>query len=71
MQDDKVNYVGKGWANDYGINLQLNLEDLKKLPVDAYGCIKIYVGKRKEADPKSKATHYAKESKPIEKNPFD
>lgn len=66
-QTQKDNYVGTGWENQYGINVSLNLEKLKALPVDAYGNIKVYVGKRKEVDAKSKATHWCKESKPFEK----
>lgn len=61
---EKENYVGTGWQNDYGVNISLNLEKLKQLPVDNYGNIKLFVGKRKEVDAKSKATHWIKESKP-------
>lgn len=68
-QTQKDNYVGTGWENQYGINVSLNLEKLKALPVDNYGNIKVYVGKRKEVDAKSKATHWVKESKPFEKKP--
>lgn len=67
MENQKDNYVGTGWENQYGINVSLNIEKLKLLPVDAYGNIKVYVGKRKEIDEKSKATHWAKESKPFDK----
>jgi len=66
-QTQKDNYLGTGWENQYGINVSLNLEKLKALPVDNYGNIKVYVGKRKEVDAKSKATHWVKESKPFEK----
>lgn len=65
--ETKEVYLGSAWQNDYGINVSLNLEKLKQLPVDNWGNIKIYVGKRKSVDEKSKATHWVKESKPFEK----
>ncbi len=64
---EKDNYVGTGWENQYGINVSINLEKIKQLTPDAYGNVKVYVGKRKEVDAKSKATHWVKESKPFEK----
>ena len=68
MENQKQdNYVGTAWENQYGINVSLNLEKLKAMPVDAYGNVKVYVGKRKEIDTKSKATHWVKESKPFVK----
>lgn len=66
MEKDK--YVGKGWENKYGISVQVNLKELQSLPVDNYGNVRIYVGKRKSPDEKSKATHWVKEQKPFEKN---
>lgn len=65
MEQEKDNYVGTAWENQYGINVSINLEKIKQLPVDNYGNVKIYVGKRKEVDAKSKATHWVKESKPF------
>lgn len=62
MENQKDNYIGNAWQNQYGINASLNLEKIKQLPVDNYGNVKVYIGKRKEVDPKSKATHYVKES---------
>lgn len=55
------NYVGSGWEKKFDnggsiINLSLRLEDLNKLPVDKYGCIKLTVGSRQSAST-SKATH--------------
>lgn len=58
METEK--YVGKGWKNDYGIKVQLKKEDLLDLPTNAYGDIEVFVGQRKEVDPKSKATHWVK-----------
>lgn len=58
METEK--YVGKGWKNDYGIKVQLKKEDLLNLPTNAYGDIEVFVGQRKEVDPKSKATHWVK-----------
>ena len=58
MENEK--YVGKGWKNDYGIKVQLKKEDLLDLPTNAYGDIEVFVGQRKEVDPKSKATHWVK-----------
>jgi hypothetical protein len=58
MENEK--YVGKGWKNDYGIKVQLKKEDLLNLPTNAYGDIEVFVGQRKEVDPKSRATHWVK-----------
>ena len=66
MEQD--NYVGTGWENQYGINVSINLEKIKALTPDAYGNVKVYVGKRKSPDEKSKATHWVKESKPFVKS---
>lgn len=65
--EQKDNYVGTGWENQYGINVSLNLEKIKALTPDAYGNVKVYVGKRKSVDEKSKSTHWVKESKPYNK----
>ena len=53
------NYVGSGWQNEkYDfINLSLNLEKLKQLPVNQYGDVKVTVAKMKKPNAKSKATH--------------
>jgi hypothetical protein len=58
MENEK--YVGKGWANDYGIKVQLKKEDLLNLPTNKYGDIEVFVGQRKAVDEKSKATHWVK-----------
>lgn len=64
MENQVDNYVRSAWETQYGINVSINLEKIKNLPVDNYGNVKIYVGKRKQVDEKSKATHYVKENKP-------
>lgn len=55
-------YVGKGWEHTFPdggsvVNLSLNIEDLGRLPVDQYGCVKVTVSRMKSQDTKSKATH--------------
>lgn len=57
MSDEK-RYVGKGWGSKYGINISLKIADLQKLIPNNYGDIFLTVCERKEADAKSKATHY-------------
>jgi len=53
------NYLGNGWANEQYelVNLSVNLEKLKALPVNAYGDVKITVAKMKQPNAKTKATH--------------
>ena len=54
------NYVGNGWESpkfEGMINISLNLEKLKELPVNEYGDIKLTVSKMREPNVKSKATH--------------
>ena len=58
MENEK--YVGKGWANQYGVKVQLKKQDLLDLPTNQYGDIEVFVGQRKEVDQKSKATHGVK-----------
>jgi hypothetical protein len=58
MENEK--YVGKGWANQYGVKVQLKKQDLLDLPTNQYGDIEVFVGQRKEVDQKSKATHWVK-----------
>lgn len=62
---EKANYVGRGWENQYGdIKVSIKKSDIESLPVNEYGDILLYIGKRKEVDEKSKATHYVKENRP-------
>jgi hypothetical protein len=58
MENEK--YVGKGWANQYGVKVQVKKQDLLDLPTNQYGDIEVFVGQRKEVDQKSKATHWVK-----------
>ena len=58
MENEK--YVGKGWANQYGVKVQMKKQDLLDLPTNQYGDIEVFVGQRKEVDQKSKATHWVK-----------
>lgn len=61
----EAKFVGKGWSTNYeGMRISLKREDLLTLPVNQYGDILLYVGKRKEQDPKSKATHFVKYNPP-------
>lgn len=60
--ENQTNYVGNGWQTNYGINLSLNLEKLKQLPIDSYGNIKLSVSLLKQVNEKSKATHSVKEN---------
>lgn len=53
------NYLGNGWENTQYelINVSVNLEKLKALPVNEYGDVRITVARMKEPNAKSKATH--------------
>ena len=68
---DKI-YLGNAWENNYGVNVAINVEKLNqaiasgKLVPNKYGDIKIFVGKLKQVNEKSKATHFV--SVPKEKN---
>jgi hypothetical protein len=52
------NFVGKGWTYKFGINIKVNKAKLMELEPNQYGDISLSVTQRKEADPKSKATHF-------------
>lgn len=54
---DKV-FVGSGWGWEHGVNISIKKEKIVNLPVDKFGNIRLQVNKRKEADEKSKSTHY-------------
>ena len=58
MAKDKV-YVGKAWKKEFEYGALLNVSiQMEKLPKpDQYGQVHIVIGKRREVDPKSKATH--------------
>jgi hypothetical protein len=70
-------YLGNGWENQYGLNVSINIEKLNqaiatgKLEVNKYGDVKINVGKLKQVNEKSKATHFVAVPKPKNDNlPF-
>jgi hypothetical protein len=69
-------YLGNGWENQYGLNVSINIEKLKqaiatgKLEVNKYGDVKINVGKLKQVNEKSKATHFVAVPKPKNDLPF-
>ena len=63
-------YLGNGWENQYGLKVSINIEKLNqaiatgKLEVNKYGNVKINVGKLKQPNEKSKATHFVAVPKP-------
>lgn len=62
MSAPQKNYLGNGWERTFNnggsiINLSVKIEELKKLPVDKYGCVKITVSKMRDVNEKTKATH--------------
>ena len=69
-------YLGNAWENQYGFSLSINIEKLNqaiatgKLEVNKYGDVKINVGKLKQVNEKSKATHYVAVPKPKNDLPF-
>lgn len=69
-------YLGNGWENQYGLNVSINIEKLNqaiatgKLQVNKYGDVKINVGKLKQVNEKSKATHFVAVPKPKNDLPF-
>jgi len=69
-------YLGNGWENQYGLNVSINIEKLNqaiatgKLEVNKYGDVKINVGKLKQPNEKSKATHFVAVPKPKNDSPF-
>ena len=69
-------YLGNGWENQYGLNVSINIEKLNqaiatgKLEVNKYGDVEINVGKLKQVNEKSKATHFVAVPKPKNDLPF-
>ena len=63
-------YFGNGWEDQYGMNISINLEILKKaiadgkLEINSYGDVKLRIGKRQSPHEKSKATHFICNQKP-------
>jgi hypothetical protein len=69
-------YLGNAWESQYGLNVSINIEKLNqaittgKLEVNKYGDVKINVGKLKQPNEKSKATHFVAVPKPKNDSPF-
>ena len=69
-------YLGNAWEDQYGMNASINLEKLNeaistgKLEKNQYGNVKIRLGKLKQPNEKSKATHYVAVPKPKNDLPF-
>jgi len=63
-------YLGNAWEDQYGLNVSINLEKLNqaisngKLEKNQYGDVKIRLGKLKQPNEKSKATHFVAVPKP-------
>ena len=72
----EIIYLGNGWENQYGLNVSINIEKLNqaiatgKLELNKYGNVKINVGKLKQPNEKSKATHFVAVPKPKNDLPF-
>lgn len=65
------NYVGNGWKHpkfDDTVNISVNLEKLKSLPVNEYGDVKLTVSKMREPNSKTKATHTVYENDYVPQN---
>jgi len=69
-------YLGNAWEDQYGLNVSINLEKLNqaisigKLEKNQYGDVKIRLGKLKQPNEKSKATHFVAVPKPKNDVPF-
>ena len=69
-------YLGNGWENEYGTIITINVEKLNQaikagqLEANKYGDIKLKVGKLKQVNEKSKATHFVAVPKPKNDLPF-
>jgi len=69
-------YLGNAWEDQYGLNVSINLEKLNqaistgKLEKNQYGDVKIRLGKLKQPNEKSKATHFVAVPKPKNDLPF-
>ena len=63
---EKANFIGSAWADDYGITATINVDEFKRLvesgefPINQYGEVRIRVGKLKEVNARSKATHFVR-----------
>lgn len=60
------NFIGSAWADDYGITATIKVDEFKKLiesgdyPINQYGEVRIRVGKLKQVNERSKATHFVR-----------
>jgi hypothetical protein len=69
-------YLGNAWEDQYGMNVSINLEKLNqaistgKLEKNEYGNVKIRLGKLKQPNEKSKATHFVAVPKPKNDSSF-
>lgn len=65
MENSKT-FVGTAWEDQYGITLSLSMKQLQeaiengKAQVNTYGDVRIRIGKLREPNSKSKATHYVR-----------
>lgn len=57
---DQNNFVGTGWENSGGIRISIKKDKIAELETNQYGDVVLFVGKRREIDEKSKATHFVK-----------
>ena len=70
------NYLGTGWQDEYGLNITINVEKFNKalqdglITINNYGDVKIRVGKLKQQNERSKATHFVSVPKPKNDLPF-
>lgn len=69
-------YLGNAWEDQYGMNVSINIEKLNqaistgKLEKNQFGDVKIRLGKLKQPNEKSKATHFVAVPKPKNDLPF-
>jgi hypothetical protein len=63
---DQDNFVGTGWENKGGIRISIKKDKIAELETNQYGDVILFVGKLREPNEKSHATHFVKvnESKP-------
>ncbi len=64
--ENSQTFVGTAWEDQYGITLSLSMKQLQeaiengKAQVNTYGDVRIRIGKLREPNAKSKATHYVR-----------
>lgn len=73
---ENTNYLGIGWEDQYGLNITINVDKFNQalkdglITINNYGDVKIRVGKLKQVNAKSKATHFVSVPKPKNDSPF-